>query len=70
MQANSLPETGLVRLAQIVGNPKRGIPPLIPISKSTWWKGVREGRFPQPVKLSKKCTCWLAKDIRRLIEQS
>ena len=64
---NILPETGLVRLSQILGDKKKGIPPIIPISKSTWWAGVKTGRYPQPVKLSDRCTCWHVDDIRSLI---
>ena len=41
---------------------------LIPVGKSTWWDGVRSGRFPQPVKLGRR-TLWRVEDIRALIEQ-
>jgi len=69
--AASLPETGFLRLKQIIGNPKAdpSIPPLIPVSRSTWWTGVASGRFPQPLKLSPGVTVWRAEDIRALIEQ-
>ena len=65
----TLPESGFLRLSQIVGNPKTNIPPIIPVSKSTWWAGVASGRFPQPLKLSPGVTVWRAEDIRALIEQ-
>jgi len=66
----NFPETGLLRLSQIIGNPKADppIPAIIPVSKSTWWTGVRDGRYPQPVKLSTRCTAWRISDIRALIE--
>ena len=64
---NILPETGLVRLSQILGDKDKGIPPIIPISRSAWWAGVRSGHYPKPVKLSPKCTCWYVEDIRALI---
>nr|WP_238182827.1 AlpA family phage regulatory protein [Methylobacterium trifolii] len=41
----------------------------IPISKSTWWAGVRSGRFPAPLKLGPKTTVWRAEDIRALVER-
>ena len=65
-----LPETGYLRLSQIIGNPKSNPPrpPLIPIGKSTWWEGVRSGRFPKPFKLGPRTTVWRVEDIRRLIE--
>lgn len=66
---NVLPETGLVRLSQIVGDKKRGVwPPIIPVSKSTWWAGVATGRFPAALKLSDKVTCWRVDDIRKLVQ--
>lgn len=64
---NPLPETGYVRLCQIVGDKKAGIPALFPVSKSTWWAGVKAGRYPQPVKLSERCTAWPVAAIRELI---
>lgn len=58
-----LPATGVVRLKDIVG-PGRPIP----VSKSTWWAGVRSGRYPAPVKLGPSITAWRVEDIRALIE--
>jgi prophage regulatory protein len=60
----SLPETGFLRLASILA--PRGP---IPVSKSTWWAGVKSGRFPQPVKLGPRITVWRVEDIRKLIER-
>jgi prophage regulatory protein len=68
---NYLPEIGYLRLRQIIGDLKADppVPPLIPVSRSTWWVGVASGRFPQPLKLSPGVTVWRAEDIRALIEQ-
>lgn len=65
-----LPETGFLRLPQIIGNPKADppIPPIIPVKKSSWWAGVRSGRFPKPIKLGPRVTAWRVEDIRQLIE--
>lgn len=63
MDNGSFPKTGLVRLKEILG-PKGPIP----VSKSTWWDGVKSGRFPKPIKLSARVTCWKAEDIRALYE--
>lgn len=65
---NQLPETGFLRLPQIIGDPQAEppIPPIIPVKKSCWWDGVRSGRFPKPVKLG-RCTMWRVEDIRTLI---
>lgn len=67
-QHNILRENGLVRLWQIIGDKKRGIPPIIPVSKSTWWAGVKSGRYPQPMKLGERTTVWRVADIISLIE--
>lgn len=66
---DKLPETGLIRLKQIVGDPNASPPifPIIPISKSHWWEGVKSGRFPQPLKLGPRTTVWRVEDIRALI---
>jgi len=67
-----LPETGFLRLSQIIGNPKANppIPALIPISRSTWWAGVSSGRFPRSIKLGPRITAWRIEDIRKLIQQT
>ena len=73
--ASQLPETGYLRLPQIIGQKARGskpaIPPLIPVSKSTWWAGVQSGRYPKPSKaLGPRITTWRVEDIRALIDGS
>ena len=70
LQVNNLPETGLVRLSQILGDKKKGIPPIIPVSKTAWWAGVKSGRYPKPIKLGARTTCWNVLDIRQIINQS
>lgn len=64
---HQLPESGFVRLPQIIGDKKRGIPAVVPVSKTAWWDGVKSGRFPKPVKLGPRTTAWHVEDIRRLI---
>lgn len=55
---------GLLRLRDII-KPSG----LIPISASSWWAGVKSGRFPAPVKLGPRITAWKSEDIRKLIEE-
>ena len=66
------PINGFLRLPQIIGDPKANPPKpaLIPVGKSYWWQGVRDGRFPQPFKLGPRVTVWRAEDIRALIESA
>ena len=56
---HDIPETGFMRLPQVLE--------VIPLGKTSWWEGVKSGRFPKPVKLSERCTAWRAEDIRNLI---
>lgn len=65
-----LPDTGFLRLSQIIGNAKAQppIPAIIPIKKSAWWAGCKTGRFPKPLKLGSRVTVWRVEDIRTLIE--
>ncbi len=60
MSNQSLPETGFLRLPQVLR--------LIPVSKSTWWAGIQTGRYPKPVKLGTRATAWRVEDIKALID--
>lgn len=59
----NFPQIGFVRLNQILAPTGP-----IPVSKSSWWAGVKDGRFPQPQKLGPRTTVWRAEDIRALYE--
>ena len=51
--------------------PRAAIPGLIPIGPTQWWEGVREGRFPKPVKFpGGRTALWRVEDIRQLIESA
>ena len=57
-----LPQAGYIRLSTVLA--------LIPVSKSTWWKGVSEGRFPKPTKkFGPRIAAWDVNDIRPLLEK-
>lgn len=58
---SSLPSEGYVRLPQVLA--------VIPVGKTSWWNGVKSGKYPTPVKLSPRCTAWKVEDIRALIER-
>jgi predicted DNA-binding transcriptional regulator AlpA len=57
--ATEIPTTGFLRLTQVLE--------IVPVSKSLWWQGCKEGRFPKPVKLSPRTTAWKAEDIAALV---
>lgn len=62
-----LPQTGFLRLKQIIGDKKTNTPALIPISRSAWWLGIRNGIYPAGVKLGPRTTAWSVEAIRVLI---
>lgn len=64
MQENQVfPSGGFLRLSSIIA-PNGPIP----VSKSTWWAGIKDGRFPKPIKLGPRITVWRVEDIRTLID--
>lgn len=59
---STLPTEGYVRLPQVLA--------VFPVSKSTWWRGVKTGKFPKPIKLTERTSAWDVSDIRALLEHS
>ena len=57
---NSFSEIGFLRIKEVLK--------IFPIGKSTWWDGVKDGRFPKPVKLGERTTAWAIEDIKTLVE--
>lgn len=55
-----MPSTGLLRIKQVLH--------YVPVSRSSWLQGVKEGRFPRPVKLGKRTIAWRVSDIKELID--
>lgn len=56
---NQINSKGFIRLSEILK--------LIPISRSSWWAGVKSGKFPQSVKLGERTTAWRSVDIQNLL---
>ncbi len=59
---------GLYRIKTIVRT-KEGCPPLFDMSASTWWAGVRSGRFPKPVRMGKRMTRWRGSDLLAFVDR-
>lgn len=59
--AVTLPETGFVRLTTILQ--------VFPVGRSSWWAGVKSGKYPPSVKIGENTTAWKAEDIRALLDQ-
>lgn len=66
---NQLPETGFIRLYQIVGDKKKNIPAIIPISRSSFLSGIKSGKYPRGIKIGERTRAWRVSDIRALIEK-
>lgn len=62
-------EIVMYRLPEIIGSKKKGIAGIIPMSAAAWYRGVKDGRYPKPVKLSAKSVAWTSTDIVKLIER-
>ncbi|BEP54046.1 MULTISPECIES: helix-turn-helix transcriptional regulator [unclassified Variovorax] len=57
-----LEQHALLRLPQVLK--------VIPVGKSAWWNGIREGRYPPGVKLSPRVTVWPSHEIQSIISAS
>lgn len=40
---------------------------LVPVSRATWYAGVKNGRYPAPIKIGARAVAWLLIDIEALI---
>ena len=65
---HQLPESGFLRIWQIIGSKDKNTPALIPIGRTTFLNRVRSCEYPQPVRLGKRTTAWRVEDIRKLID--
>lgn len=42
---------------------------LIPISKSAWWLGIKNGKYPKSVRIGTRTTAWARSDIANLMQR-
>ena len=59
--STQLPNEGFVRLPVVLK--------VLSIGKTTWWCGIRDGKFPKPAMMGKRTARWNVKDIRAIIEK-
>ena len=64
-----MPHTGFSRIFHILGHAVRKIPPRIPISRATWYAGIKAGKYPKPIRLSEGISVWRTSDIDALCNQ-
>lgn len=59
IQLPLFPPKRLYRLPQVLE--------LIPVSKSTLWQWIKDGRFPKGIKISNGITAWDAETVHKYI---
>ena len=60
-QLNQKPAERLLRLAEVLT--------YLPLARSTWWSGVKTGRYPRPVMIGPHLPCWRLADVLALAER-
>jgi predicted DNA-binding transcriptional regulator AlpA len=64
----NLPPTGFLRLSQIIGDKRKPhLIPIIPVSRSRWYDGVKKGSFPPSIRIG-SIVVWRVEDIRYLLD--
>lgn len=55
---NGLPDNAVIRLPDVLR--------LYPVSRSHWWAGIKEGKYPKPIHLGQRARGWRLGDILAL----
>lgn len=58
-ELGSLPDDSLITQTDVLT--------ILRISRTSWWRGVKDGRYPQPIKLGPRMNRWRAGTIRELV---
>jgi prophage regulatory protein len=64
----SSPAEKLYTEKEIVGDKKSWTKGLLPVSRTTWRKGVKAGIYPPPIKISKRLKAWKSSAIERVMD--
>lgn len=63
-------DPALMRELDVIGDRKRGITGVFPVSRSEWRLGVRQGRYPKPIKIQGKAlTFWRRSEVLAMLEE-
>lgn len=59
----------LIRLSTIIGDKKADPPiePLIDVCKATWYKGMKDGIYPQGIRMSPRVVMWRLSEVLALV---
>lgn len=55
------PESGFVRIKQVLS--------IIPIGRTSWYAGIKQGKYPAGIRLGARTTAWRVEDIRALVKK-
>ena len=69
MNAKKTKNPRLLRMFEILGDARRGIQPMIPVSRSTWLAGVKSGKYPPAFRIAPRTIVWRYDDVVDLIEK-
>lgn len=58
----NLVEMGFLRLRQVLQ--------LYPVSRSSWYAGIKEGIYPAPIKINSRTSVWRVTDIKALLRRT
>lgn len=47
----------------------KGVQAVIPVSRATWYAGIKAGKYPKPIRLSEGVSVWRVSDIDALCHQ-
>jgi len=61
MQNELLPAIGFIRIRTVLQ--------IIPVSRSAWYLGIQQNKYPKPIKLGPRSSAWRVQDIRALIDK-
>ena len=42
---------------------------IYPVGKTTWYEGIKAGKYPKPLKLGVRTSAWKASEIQTLIDK-
>lgn len=60
MNAEILKYTALIKLPDVLQ--------LYPVSRASWYNGIKLGKYPPPIKIGPRSSAWRLSDINKLIE--
>lgn len=64
-----LPAEGLVDAKQIIGDKRNGIPGVLPVSSSTFYEGIKTGRYDLEEVKDVGRTFYTVRSVRKMLEK-